>query len=69
MAEQSLAGAKWRRSSYSGSGENYNCVEVAAVAAAIGIRDSKNPYHLVQLIPRAGFRALVAHIKHSDQSD
>lgn len=32
---------QWRKSSYSGSGNN--CVEVATLAAACAVRDSKNP--------------------------
>jgi hypothetical protein len=32
---------QWRKSSYSGSGNN--CVEVASVAGACAVRDSKNP--------------------------
>ena len=35
-----FAGTPWRKSSYSGGGNN--CVEVAQ-AAAVGVRDSKNP--------------------------
>jgi hypothetical protein len=33
---------KWRKSSRSGGGGN-DCVEVATVTSAIGVRDSKNP--------------------------
>jgi len=33
--------AQWRKSSYSGGGNN--CVEVAQTAAACAVRDSKNP--------------------------
>lgn len=35
-----LAVATWRKSSRSGGGEN--CVEVAATASGVGVRDSKN---------------------------
>jgi hypothetical protein len=31
----------WRKSSYSGGGDN-DCVEVAFAASAVGVRDSKN---------------------------
>ncbi len=31
----------WRKSSYSGSGDN-DCVEVAFATRAVGVRDSKN---------------------------
>ncbi|HEY3607852.1 MAG TPA: DUF397 domain-containing protein [Pseudonocardiaceae bacterium] len=32
----------WRKSSYSGGSGNTSCVEVAFVADAVGVRDSKN---------------------------
>ncbi|MGB3438931.1 MAG: DUF397 domain-containing protein [Actinophytocola sp.] len=37
-----FSGAVWRKSSRSGGGGNDNCVEVAFVDAAVGMRDSKN---------------------------
>ena len=33
----------WRKSSYSGSTGNTNCVEVALAGTGIVVRDSKNP--------------------------
>lgn len=36
-----LSGAKWFKSSFSGSSKE--CVEVAFVDAGVGVRDSKNP--------------------------
>ncbi|MEV0342880.1 DUF397 domain-containing protein [Nocardia sp. NPDC050713] len=36
-----LSGAEWFKSSYSGGGQD--CVEVAFVDDAVGVRDSKNP--------------------------
>jgi len=38
-----LSGARWRRSSRTGGGNGGNCVEVAFVGPAIGVRDSKSP--------------------------
>lgn len=38
-----LSRATWRKSSRSGGGGNGNCVEVAFVGPAIGVRDSKSP--------------------------
>jgi len=35
--------ASWRKSSRSNGNGGNNCVEVAVVASAVGIRDSKNP--------------------------
>ncbi|TYB48989.1 DUF397 domain-containing protein [Actinomadura chibensis] len=55
----------WRKSSRSGSGAagGQECVEVAELATAVGIRDSKAPEvgHLV-LTPQA-FAALVQQVK------
>jgi Domain of unknown function (DUF397) len=39
--QMDIAATQWRKSSYSGSGNN--CVEVAATPAAWAVRDSKNP--------------------------
>ncbi|MEV5649605.1 DUF397 domain-containing protein [Nocardia sp. NPDC052254] len=36
-----LSGAKWFKSSFSGSSKD--CVEVAFVDAGVGVRDSKDP--------------------------
>ncbi len=46
-AENKIAPAAWRKSSYSGGGNN--CVEVAHLPGAAAVRDSKNPAggHLV----------------------
>lgn len=42
VSTEDFAGARWRKSSRSGSGDNNACVEVAAVGATVGVRDSKN---------------------------
>lgn len=34
--------AAWRRSTFSGDGADDNCVEIAIVPAAVGVRDSKH---------------------------
>ena len=46
-AENKIAPAAWRKSSYSGGGNN--CVEVAHLPGAAAVRDSKDPEggHLV----------------------
>lgn len=36
-------GARWRSSSYSGHGNDGNCVEVAYPGPTVAIRDSKSP--------------------------
>ncbi|GAB2952624.1 hypothetical protein GCM10027280_46160 [Micromonospora polyrhachis] len=42
MTAPDLAHAGWRKSSRSGPNDS-NCVEVAELAAAVGVRDSKDP--------------------------
>ena len=37
-----VTGAMWRKSSYSG-GNGGTCIEVAAAALAVAVRDSKDP--------------------------
>ncbi|HEU5030991.1 MAG TPA: DUF397 domain-containing protein [Spirillospora sp.] len=53
----------WRKSSYSTEGTSAQCVEVAALFDAVGLRDSKNPDggHLA-LAPER-FAALVRRLK------
>jgi Domain of unknown function (DUF397) len=50
---------EWRKSSHSGP-EGDECVEVADLTVAIGVRDSKNPGgpKLASLLRRAELRAL-----------
>lgn len=52
---------QWRKSSHSGSGNN--CVEVAGMAAAVAVRDSKNPDggHLV--FSAGDWKAFISSIK------
>ncbi|XVQ11844.1 DUF397 domain-containing protein [Spirillospora sp. CA-255316] len=54
---------QWRKSTHSGASNNTDCVELAAMADGIGMRDSKAPHagHLT-LKPHA-FAALLAEIK------
>ena len=53
---------RWRKSSHSG-GNGGECVEVADIADAIGIRDSKDPDGPRLLVGRREFAALVASLK------
>ncbi|WP_329217414.1 DUF397 domain-containing protein [Streptomyces sp. NBC_01485] len=46
---QNCLEAAWIKSSYSDAGQN--CVEVALVAPAVGVRDSKNPAGPALLLP------------------
>lgn len=42
VSSEGFSAAGWRKSSHSGDGSNGGCVEVAVVAVAVGVRDSKN---------------------------
>ncbi|GLZ38430.1 DUF397 domain-containing protein [Actinokineospora sp. NBRC 105648] len=60
MTNFDLSQAVWRKSSKSsGNGE---CVEVALLAGAAAVRDSKIPDGEPVLLSRPGFAALVAHV-------
>ncbi|CRK59937.1 protein of unknown function DUF397 [Alloactinosynnema sp. L-07] len=54
--------AQWRKSSRS-SGNNGNCVELAVVADAVGVRDSKNAGGPALVLPGAALSALVASVR------
>ncbi|MBE1530807.1 DUF397 domain-containing protein [Actinomadura algeriensis] len=56
----------WRKSSYTGAGGTDNCVELAHLADAVGIRDSKAPEigHL-SLAPSV-FADLLARVKRGE---
>lgn len=53
----------WRKSSRSSGGEG-QCVEVAAIAHRIAIRDSKNPGRAMLIVGPAAWTALTDRIKH-----
>jgi hypothetical protein len=50
----------WRKSSYSGSGDGNNCVEIANARTQVAIRDSKNPGYGMLAFPAEAF-ALFIH--------
>ncbi|TDC68229.1 DUF397 domain-containing protein [Actinomadura sp. GC306] len=54
--------AAWRKSSRS-TNQGGECVEVAALPDAIGVRDSKNPQVGHVVLSREGFATLVRHLK------
>jgi hypothetical protein len=60
MSTVDLFGAQWMKSSYSTSGEGSNCVEVAFVAPAIAVRDSKSPSGGALLLPVESWTGLLA---------
>ncbi|MGW1377083.1 DUF397 domain-containing protein [Streptomyces sp. NPDC002446] len=58
-----LAGAVWRKSSYSDGGDD-NCIEIAeGVAATIPVRDSKNPAGPALLFPPDAWSAFIRTVK------
>ncbi|MQY07288.1 DUF397 domain-containing protein [Actinomadura macrotermitis] len=55
----------WRKSSHSDM-QGQECVEVAELTGAIGIRDSEAPEADQITLPTTGFTALVARIKQDE---
>lgn len=53
---------RWRKSSYSTSKIDEDCVEVAVASDAVALRDSKLPDAGHLTLTPAGFRALLAHV-------
>ncbi|MDL4775802.1 MULTISPECIES: DUF397 domain-containing protein [Thermomonosporaceae] len=62
MSTFDLSTAHWRKSSHSGH-EGGNCVEVADLATAVAVRDSKNPDGPTLILNRAAFTALAATVR------
>jgi hypothetical protein len=60
-----LDGAQWRRSNRSGALAD-NCVEVAFVAGAIAVRDSRNPDGPVLLFTQSEWDAFVGGAKDGE---
>ncbi|MCD0448864.1 DUF397 domain-containing protein [Actinocorallia sp. API 0066] len=52
----------WRKSSYSGP-QGGDCVEVAPLPGAIGVRDSKNPHHSHHTLTPKTFRTMIQTLK------
>ncbi|MFG2007057.1 DUF397 domain-containing protein [Spirillospora sp. NPDC048911] len=57
-----VTGALWRKSSFS-TDNGGNCVEVAAVADGIAVRDSKDPQGPALALAPEAWRALTAELK------
>jgi hypothetical protein len=64
MAALNLAGAAWYKSSRSSG--NGNCVEVAALGAAVAVRDSKDRSGPVLVFTPAEWSAFVAGAKDGE---
>jgi hypothetical protein len=55
----------WRKSTYSGVQEG-ECVEVADLGGAVGVRDSKTPDAGYLTVSAESFAALVARVKRNE---
>lgn len=59
-----LTGARWRTSSYSGGNTGGNgCVEVAFLAGAVALRDTKDRTLRPHVYPPAQWRAFLAGVR------
>ncbi|MFG2089226.1 DUF397 domain-containing protein [Spirillospora sp. NPDC048824] len=58
--------ASWRKSSHSGMADNSDCVEVARLSGAVGVRDSKSPATGNLALPFETFADLVVRIKRDE---
>ncbi|WP_019631749.1 DUF397 domain-containing protein [Actinomadura atramentaria] len=57
---------EWRKSSRSKGSVNGNCVELAALATAVGVRDSKNPELGHFALRRSQFGTLLQQVKSGE---
>jgi hypothetical protein len=62
-----LSGAQWRKSSYSGGGND--CVEVAFVGGGAAVRDSKDPQGGAFRLPAAGWQGLLDAVRATPPGD
>jgi len=62
-----LSGAQWRKSSYSGGGND--CVEVAFVDGGAAVRDSKDPEGGAFRLPAAGWQGLLDAVRAGAAGD
>jgi Domain of unknown function (DUF397) len=64
MPTLDLSGARWRKSSRSTNVSN--CVEVAITAAAVAVRDSKNPTGGALFIPPLTWTAFTTALRANE---
>ncbi|WP_033295695.1 DUF397 domain-containing protein [Amycolatopsis jejuensis] len=61
MPDADLSLAQWRKSSYSGGGND--CVEVAFVEGGAAVRDSKDPEGGAFRLPASGWQGLLDAVR------
>ncbi len=64
MTNRSGPAEGWRRSSYSGTGNN--CVEAAALPGVVAVRDSKDPQGPKLAFTPDAWKTFTRHIKAGD---
>lgn len=57
---------EWRKSSYSGGGNDDACVELAKLADHVGVRDSKNPGSGRLELRREPFAGFLMRVKRGE---
>lgn len=57
---------KWRKSSYTGGGNDEACVELAKLAGGVWVRDSKDPEGVRLEFERAAFAGLLVRVKRGE---
>ncbi|MFC4911937.1 DUF397 domain-containing protein [Actinomadura gamaensis] len=58
--------SRWRKSRYSGGGNDDACVEVARVVVGGGVRDSRDPDGPRLAVPLASFGGLLARVRRGE---
>jgi len=66
MTKRNPVNAVWRKSSESENTGSGTCVEVSASSAAVGVRDSKNPYGAVLMLSPTQWHNLIRGVKHGE---
>ncbi|MEU8346863.1 protein of unknown function [Actinomadura meyerae] len=62
MTTSGVSGVQWRKSSHSGH-QGGECVEVAALASTVGVRDSKDPGGVRLVFGVGEWRAFAGRVK------
>ncbi|MDL4772130.1 MULTISPECIES: DUF397 domain-containing protein [Thermomonosporaceae] len=57
---------EWRKSSYTGGGNDDACVELAKLAGGVWVRDSKDPEGERLEFGRASFAGLLVRVKRGE---